>query len=171
MRNSPAELVRAALVAKGVAVIPSDAIALGNLLWSDGAALLWSDGVGLLWGTLVTVIYVGHLPDTPDEVACVFDTPGFTEGRIQRTGETITKSGWQVRVRAPDHATAYAIISNIQAALDAVRNLPVAIQGNGYTINAITQSGGVLALGQEPEAKRRNGFTLNGTVTYREAPR
>lgn len=145
MVNSPAELVRAALIVKGIGLMPD---------------------AGVL--TQVWPIFVSHMPSKPDNVICVYDTPGLTQGRIHRTGETIKKPGWQIRVRGLDHPTGYAKISAIQAAVDSVRNLNIAIAGVGYIVQALNQKGGVMSLGQESDADKRNGFTLNGIITLKE---
>lgn len=138
---SPAELIRAALVAAKVGVLPSSA-----------TPPVWP-------------VFVGSLPDSPDNAICVYDLEGNTEGRNMRTGRTLTHPGYQVRVRGVDHPTGYTKIAAIQAALDAVYDLEVAVSGRDYTIHSIMQSSGVLSLGEEPDGKRRNGFTLNGTIT------
>lgn len=114
-------------------------------------------------------VYIGHLPQTPDAAICVYDTAGFGEGRIQRTGETLRKPGWQIRVRASTYPAASTRIRQIQQHLDTIRMLGVEVDARRYTIAAVTQTSDVLPLGQEPEGSRRDSFTLNGTITYKES--
>lgn len=140
--GSPAEVLRVALVAYAVGVLPS---------------------AGGDWP-----IYVGHLPDEPDDAICVYDTGGVRNGRLQGSGTSIEKPGWQIRVRADAHTDAHAKMKEVQGILDTIRRLQVVVGGVGYTIAAVTQTSGVLSLGQEPDAKRRIAFTLNGTLTHTE---
>ncbi|MBU1067253.1 minor capsid protein [Patescibacteria group bacterium] len=140
--NTPAEILRASLVAGGVGVLRSKN--------STGA---WP-------------IFVGHIPSEPDDAVCVYDTAGIREGRMQGTGESVGKPGFQVMVRGADHTTAYARMKLVASHLDSLLRERVAIDGDSYTIQAVKQTGTILALGQEPDGQRRNLFTLNGTITY-----
>jgi len=143
MPHSPAEVLRAALVAAGVGSLPSD----------DAA---WP-------------IYVGHMPDTPDSAICVYDTSGRSEGRIMSTGETIIKPGFQIRTRAKAHTDGYVKAHAAGVACDGFRNTDIALGGGaGYRLISVSRIGGIASLGVEPEGNRRVGFTLNGTLTYRE---
>lgn len=142
-KHSPAEILRAALVMPGgVGVLPSTAIATED------------------WQT-----YVGHLQDTPDAAMCVYDTAGVIDGRIQRTGETVRRPGWQIRVRGRTYTDAYTQARAVCNYLDTIRRKQVAIEGTAYKIMSVGQTGDILSLGQEEGNKRRVTFTINGTVT------
>lgn len=110
--------------------------------------------------------YVGHLPKTPDNAVCIYDTGGYRAGRIQTTGETLSKPGWQVRVRATGHSVGAARMHLIQNALDGILRDSVMIDGVAYTVQAVTQVGTVIPLGLEPDGARVQ-FTLNGTITFK----
>lgn len=138
--HSPADILRHALVGAGVATLPS-------------AAGAWP-------------CYVGHLPaDAADNALCVYDTTGRRDGRLM-SGQSITHPGWQVKVRAKDHPTAWAKAGEVKTALDAIHNLAVAIAPENYTVAAVTQTTDVLTLGQEQDARRREQVTVNGTLTF-----
>lgn len=141
--NSPAELLRSALVAAAVGADPE-----------SGPNPTWP-------------VFVSHLPSNPDNAICVYDTSGKRDGRIM-TGPSISKPGWQVRIRAVDYRTAAGKMKEIQRALDAISQFALTLDGDSYVIEAVTQTGTPLSLGQEPDASRRDGITLNGTVTYKE---
>lgn len=141
LRFSPADVLRAALIAGGAGDDPS---ALSGTSWP---------------------IFVDHLPQVPTKALCVYNTAGITEGRIMRTGETIRKPGWQIRVRAADLQTVRERVALIQKYLDTICQFPIAIDGELYFIVAVSQTGDALDLGQEPDAARRNNVTLNGTIT------
>jgi hypothetical protein len=113
-------------------------------------------------------VYVGHLPPTPDEAICIYDTTGYREGRIQYSGETVRKPGWQIRIRSRGYLMGAAVVKAIQRFLDTIRNFQVDVDSSDYMICTVAQTGDILSLGQEPEAARRENFTLNGTITYRE---
>lgn len=113
-------------------------------------------------------IYVGHLPDKPDNAICIYDTSGVADGRDMRSEETITHPGWQVRVRATDYGAAQAKMKEVQKFLDTIRRTAVTIDGDDYRLEAVRQTGTPLALGQEQKAQRRDTITLNGTLTMKE---
>lgn len=147
MSHTPADVLAEALAQAGTVVRP-DAVPAGQ--------------------TPTWPVYVGHLPDSPDNAVAVYDTSGTPDGRIMKTGETIRHPGFQVRTRARTHQEAYQKLLQIAEAIDAIRRLVVALDGTGYTIAAATRTGDLLPLGQEPDSKKRDGFTLNGTITYQQ---
>ena len=140
-KHTGAEVLRAALVAVGACTLPS---AVPGGAWPG---------------------FVGNMASTPDNVVCVYDTAGIREGRIQATGETLAKAGWQVGVRATDYRTGAAYMAAIQEALDGLLRKAVAIDGSAYTVQAVKQTGTVIPLGREFDGTRIL-FTLNGTITF-----
>src|SRR5678816_1809962 len=53
-------------------------------------------------------VFVGYLPDLPDNAICVYDTAGRLDGRIMRTGEQIEHAGIQTRVRGLNYLAVQA---------------------------------------------------------------
>jgi len=141
MNYSPADILRQAIVNSGNASLAS--------LSSDNE---WP-------------IFVGHMPDSPNDVLCVYDTSGNRNGRIMSTGENIDKPGFQLRVRADDYAEAYSKINEITTYLSTIKMNVVAISGTSYKIHSVTKIGTILSLGQETDSHRRCEFTMNGTLT------
>lgn len=113
-------------------------------------------------------VFVGHLLNKPDNAVCVYDTNGRSDGRIQRTGRTVRKPGWQVRVRSRTRQVGIVKIKAIQKYLDSVRKMPIIIGTDRYTIGSVTQTSDILPLGREPGTAVRDSFTLNGTITLKE---
>jgi len=136
------ELLRAAMIATGIGTEP--VISNAQALWP---------------------IYVDHLPAKPDMAICVYNTPGIKEGRMMRTGESIRKPGWQIRVRAHDYTQVWSKVNQIQKYLDTIHRTSVNIEGDLFIIQSVTQIGDALNLGQENDADRRNNVTINGTIT------
>ncbi len=178
MSASPAEMLRAAIVARGFGVMPwggpSYVVDVNGdyVVAPDGTPVVVFPDPVIPNPALYTKypVFVGSMPDSPDNAVCVYDTEGFKDGRDMRNKQSIIHPGYQVRVRGLDHPTGYAKIRDIQRLLDTLGSFVVVIDGTRYTIAAITQVSGILSLGEEPEAKRRNGFTFNGTITFREEP-
>jgi len=83
-----------------------------------------------------------------------------------RGGERIVHPGWQLRVRATDYTTGYGQIYDIRTLLEGIRRERVDIGAAAYRIDAVTIISDILPLGQEPEGKRRDTFTLNGIMTF-----
>jgi hypothetical protein len=144
--HSPADILRHALIAAGVGV-------------------LRSANTGAAWP-----VFAGHLPGSPDSAICVYDTAGKRDGRVMANAsgasESITHPGWQIYLRANGHAAAWEKAKEVQAALDAIKQVALAIGGATYTVIAATQTGDVLSLGQEIDNARRERLTINGTLTF-----
>ena len=144
MLHSPAEILRASLIAGGLGVLRSES-PLGD----------WP-------------IFVGHMPDTPDIIICVYDTAGVKDGRLM-TGKTIRHHGWQIRVRTTEYDTGFVKMEMLADYLDTVLRETVVIDGITYVIQVVVQTSGPVSIGQEPDAKRRENFTLNGIMTLQSA--
>ena len=117
--------------------------------------------------------YVGHMPEVPDNAIAFYDTAGRRDGRLMTSGENITHKGFQCRVRCKSYLEGYRKIHNIAQHLAKVKRTEVVL-GTGanaaaYVIASVTLTGDILTLGREPDVKAREAFTLNGTITYREA--
>lgn len=140
----------------------------------SGAEILRADlivgGIGVLFskatGPASWPIYTTHMPDNPDNALCVYDTGGRREGRVMRTGESVGKPGWQISARAEVFRVGMAKANVIAAYLDSILRNTVSVDGVSYLIQAVKQTSMVLSIGQEPDGKRRNLFTLNGTITF-----
>ena len=142
--NSPAEILRQAIIDGGVGSSPSKTC-------------------GNPWP-----VYVGHLPDEPDNAVCIFDTVGISDGRLMGTGEYIDHPGYQIRVRGSDYQTGYARIKEIKQFLSSLKRTETTISDVTYRIDCATRQGTILSLGQEVGPKRRSEFTTNGTITFSE---
>lgn len=111
-------------------------------------------------------IFVSQEADHPDSCITLYDTSGILEGRAQISGEIQEHYGIQIRVRAANSTIAYAKISEINAWIDeSVRNNLVTIEGSQYLVYAITRKGGILSLGKEVSASKRNLYTVNAIVS------
>ena len=140
LSHSPADIVRYLLIALARGSLPEDEAA-------------WP-------------IYVSQEPDTPDSCITVYDTSGILEGRAQVSGEIQEHYGIQIKVRAASTTVAYAKISEVNNWIDeSVRNNLVIIDSSQYLVYAITRKGGILSLGKELSASKRNLYTVNAIVS------
>ena len=150
--HSPADVLRHALVSGGMGVLPSIA--------TPGTPLIWP-------------MYVGRLPNKPDNIIGVYNTAGVKQGRYMRTGESLFSNGWQIRIRAVSHIDAWNKAKDIQKHLDTIRQFGVIIETSKYIITSVTQIGSPIPMGQGRESKRREGIrrdniSMNGTLTIKE---
>lgn len=115
--------------------------------------------------------YVMHLPNTPDEVACLYDTSGVFDGRIMETGEKIVHPGVMILVRGKEYADVYDKVHEITDALDAIlRNEVVLSTDYAYLLQSVSRTSPPMALGvEETGDRRRHRITINMTVTLRES--
>ena len=115
-------------------------------------------------------VYVGVLPDgvqvDHNAVGC-FDTSPVKDGRLM-IGTPIFHYGVQLLVRSSGYNEGYAKAFTLGEALDAVQNVEQAIGSTIYTINNVSQTTGVVVLGQEEGTKRREMFSVNLLVTLTE---
>lgn len=142
--KAPAEILQGWLIAEGLGIASTLSIPAPN------------------WQT-----YYGNQPEKPDAVIVCNDTQGRLDGRIGKTGETVTHPGFQILVRATTHALGYAKAYAIALALDAIRNAQVVIGGETNFIRTATRTGDVLPLGVDDN--RRHSFSINGTLTIGRA--
>lgn len=116
--------------------------------------------------------YVGHMPDTegvPDDCVCVYDLPGFTEGRIQRTGETIEHPAAQIKVRSLSYTTAYAKARAIAERIDLIhwKSVQIDVAGTSRTwlIQAVSRTSTLTSTGNQTGRKTYNNFVFNVAMT------
>lgn len=140
--HSPADIIRWLLISQGRGTDPGD---------SDD----WP-------------IFSSSEPSIPDNCVTTYDTSGVLQGRIQYSGEMSEHFGFQIRVRGKDHVTAWRKANELKTHLDqGVLLDTVNINSSIYLVEAITRSGGILALGKETNSQRLV-FTLNATVALRQ---
>ena len=133
-------------------------------------ALIIGAGLGSASGSWP--VFVGFLPDRPDNAILVMDTAGKLDGRIMRTGEQIAKPGIQVRLRSLDYAVAQLKAKQIALMLDSQMRSEVSLDGMApadldgiYTIHNISRSGDILPMGVEEGDRPRHHFSVNAMVT------
>ena len=115
--------------------------------------------------------YVMHLPNTPDEVACLYDTAGRFDGRIMETGEKVVHPGVMILVRGKEYQDVYDKVHEITDALDAIlRNDVVLSTEYAYLVQSVSRTSPPMALGvEETGDRRRHRITINMTVTLSES--
>lgn len=124
------------------------------------AALLRSLGVGtdpvdeLPWPVFALV-----WPNDPDEIVGIHDMSMKTDGRIQRTGETLAFEGVQIRVRSKKLSSASKQIRTIALALDEVLNDEVSVEHTRYEIPGVHQLRTPAYIGEDENDRKE--FTLD----------
>lgn len=136
--HSPAMILRAALIARADGSLPTDL--------DD-----WP-------------IYVGQMPDKPDEIVCIMDTTGQLDGRTQVDGVVHSHPGVQLRIRSNLYPTGYAKANLLRIALQEIRGLVVTIESSSYTILVVSQIGDILSLGKSEEINKRDLFSINAQM-------
>lgn len=142
LHHSQADVLRWLLVSLGIGTDPTD-----DVSWP---------------------IHASSEPDLPDNMLTIYDTTGITEGRIQRTGETVEHRGVTIQIRGTDYRTAWSKSNAVRVALDeSISVSSVSIGGYNYTVHAVTIKSGPLALGKEPTTNRFL-FTINAVMSLRQ---
>ena len=135
-----------------------------GLFLTEGASALLEDvgnylatqGLGLSEGTN---LFLGTLPDQPDDAVALYETGGGAPSLVDSTDTP----SWQVRVRNTDYATGRSMIETIWNALHGLT--AVALGGTTYKLIWALQS--PVAVGRD--IKQRHEWTANFRA-YRENP-
>ncbi len=128
--------------------------------------LLTNLGIGAEGPSGPWPVFVGFLPDRPDNAVCIYDTAGKLDGRIMRSGEQVEHPGIQVRVRGLEYVETREKTEEIARALDAqVRTAITVAPSQNHIIHNISRSGGIIPIGMEETDRRRYSFTINAMTT------
>lgn len=139
LSHSPADILTQVLVGLGVASQIED-----NTAWP---------------------VFAGGEPASPDNCITIYDTEGDYHGRTMVDGAIQEHHGFQIRVRARDHATGYSKITAIRESLSqSVRQTLVIVDTTVYQVWAVNKLRGIFSLGLEVPASKRRLFTFNGTT-------
>ena len=128
----------------------------------DIADYLTAQDVTLVQGTK---LFIGELPDSPDEVVAIFQYPGNPPSNL---GDN-RSPGLQVRTRSDNYSDALQLLEDIYDILDPIGDEFKDDAPQGATINGtfyldfITQQE-ALPIGED--SKGRPEFTQNYIVTY-----
>jgi hypothetical protein len=147
LSNSPAEVVRALLIALNLGTDPTP----------------WASGSGNPWPVVAT-----NEPATPDEVITVYDTVGTDDGRTMTDGESLHHYGIQIRIRSSNHINGWLKSKSILKTISEIFNQhSVTINGITYVVYNFARIGQVIPLGKQTPQSLRSLFTLNCTVVIR----
>lgn len=136
--HSPAMILRAGLVLLGKGSLPTD-----QLVWP---------------------LYVGQMPDKPDEIAAIFDTTGKLDGRTHVDGVVHSHPGVMIRIRSNIYTNGYAKANQLRMALEQINHLVVPIESASYTILVVSGIGDTLSLGKSEEINKRDLFSINAQM-------
>lgn len=112
-------------------------------------------------------LYISYEPDSPTNVASVYDSTGVKQGRLM-IGTVIQNYGIQVRIRNSKYNLGWAKAEAIALDLDTIHNEIITIDSEDYIIKNIERQGPVVSLGKEKGTKKRNLFTINLLVTLKK---
>jgi hypothetical protein len=128
---------------------------------AHGTSLSSSGNTTGLWP-----VYYGTLPDTPDNAICVIDTEPMQYGRDMVVGQRCEHPGFQVLVRCDNLVNGYIKAQDIAIAFDKdVYQEVVLLEGNTYSVQAVTRTSGVFTIGLEIGSTRRRLYSVNATAS------
>ncbi len=112
-------------------------------------------------------VYFSYMPDTPNEAIMAYNTAAREDGRLLRTGESITHPGLHVRIRGRDNTTVYAKAWAIARRFDIINQYTLVLADYSYLIEAVSRNGDPIDLGRE-EGTGRFLFGVNARITLKE---
>ncbi len=113
-------------------------------------------------------VFTNAMPEKPPEVASIYNTDGFMDGREHRGGRSVIHPGFSIILRTADNDRADEKYGEISQKLDEINNTVVVISGKSYKLNAIKRTSPLLPIGEE-EGGGRLKFSVSGTLTYGES--
>ena len=132
---------------------------IAKLLSQDSSSPLTAVSSAAAWP-----VYVAEMPQSPDNMAVVYDTSGVRLPRLF-DGTEQYRHGIQVRVRGLTYDVAWAKMNEVIYALMVTHKTVVQIDsGSFYTIDSIAKTGTPLSLGQDE--RRRASLTINCLVMF-----
>lgn len=99
-------------------------------------------------------VFRGSMPDSPDNVICLYDTGGYNPTDT-KDGREYERPTFQVKIRNISYDAGYAIAEKVKDALHLVRDKNI----NGHFYSEIKQMTDILSLGKD--TKERSEFTVN----------
>lgn len=93
--------------------------------------------------------FINTLPDKPNEAVAFFDSSTETQGRIQKTGETIAFHEVQIRVRSTRSNLASKKMKEIEQALDEILKYEVSVDEERYLVHATHRMNTSVYIGQD----------------------
>lgn len=149
LTNSPADVIRWALINAGGGTLPSAG--------GDWPIAAWQES------------------DTPDNFVTLYDTSGTLDGRVHNDGEIQEHPGIQIRVRSGNPNDGNEKIRQLIDICDKqFRNTLVTcpnLVGVGttlYLVYAMTRKGTVLSLGKDTPQTKRALYTVNYIVSLKQ---
>lgn len=116
-------------------------------------------------------IYVGVLPDdenVKDDIVACMDTEPLKDGRLFDNGENIWHFGFQIMIRAINYNTAYDKADELSISCESIDRDEITIGSTTYRLDNVSQTTGIIGLGQEDSSRRRQLFSVNFLVTLKE---
>jgi len=117
-------------------------------------------------------VYATGEPNEPDNVLSVLDSVDQYDGRSMVDGEVWDHYGFQVRVRASDHPTAYKKAFALKVALaQQVNYVPLQVPSNvgtgliSYVVHCVSKLN-VRVLGKDAPNSRRTLCVVNGLLAF-----
>jgi hypothetical protein len=112
-------------------------------------------------------IYVSTMPDDPmvkDKALAIFDTTGIHLARWLTNGQVYIKYGFQIQLRSDTYVNGFDRMKLVNDKLDAVKYTSQVYNSKTYQMRSVTRTSNI-PLGQEPDKRRRQLFTINGLLS------
>lgn len=111
-------------------------------------------------------VFAQQIPNDPDQAISVFTNGMPTQGRIQRTGETVAHEGFQVRIRDVDQNSAGEKAQEIYKSFETVIRKRITVEEEVYEVPAIHNTMTVAFIGLDEN--NRPNFVLNCKAVVRQ---
>jgi hypothetical protein len=138
----------------------------------DTALGVWDENASTQWK-----VFLGSMPDAPDDALCVYETTPMSDGRLMRGGRTINHPGVQIKARGTSYLDTFRKLEACRLQMQFAAKPQVTLEDSTYILHNLSPQGDILALGQEHGAEqgttgtaRRWLFTLNLLCTISPAP-
>ncbi len=115
--------------------------------------------------------FLSSMPDGDDvSVNCIaiYDTVGMVEGRLLSSGLYLIQYGLMIRLRAAAYEQGWEKGIELQEYIQTINRRDVEIEGETYLVDNLSLTSPFASNGHEPGAKRRELFSMNLFMGFRD---
>lgn len=102
------------------------------------------------------------------DVLGVMEVPGFVDGRLMKSGETIYHPGLRIVARGRNHDVTRTKLITIGVAMETLHNYLVNLGGVSYSILTMTQTTSVMYAGIEDTETRLHQFAADFLMSVKK---
>lgn len=110
-------------------------------------------------------VYVGHMPETPDNCVMISNSSGMQDGRHMEDGERVSHPGVSFRIRCSDYGVGFSKAEELALTADAANWTDVMVGELLFKLYNVKRLNDVIDIGVDSSSRRRRLFTFSATIS------